>query len=215
MIKWIHKLTVFSVFDATVPQRAWAQCGGSTSGMTTLDPPRTGTSNKWRYLRWAPTVCECAVSPCSHFPIWQSRGLVCVQVSRGHVEGRAWLFIGQCWLAAHKGDGQVERMLRVCTKGIGFAKVELSHTHLETLSYKANASFNLFSHVTLGLNLCACRCCVSSYATTWPTTTSGYRCTAAPALTPSHTPKDLAWACCCCWGTLVSTQPSYHKWMIR
>lgn len=153
--------------------------------------------------------------PCSHFPIWQSRGLVCVQVSRGHVEGRAWLFIGQCWLAAHKGDGQVERMLRVCTQGLGFAKVELSHTHLETLSYKANASFDLFSHVTLGLNLCACRCCVSSYATTWPTTTSGYRCTAAPALTPSHTPKDLAWACCCCWGTLVSTQPSYHKWMIR
>lgn len=60
-----------------------------------------------------------------------------------------------------------------------------------------------------------CRCCVSSYLTTWLTTTSGYLCTAAPALIPLHTLKDLGWACCCCWGTLGSTQPSYRKWLIR
>lgn len=68
----------------------------------------------------------------------------CVQVGRGHVRGRAWLFIGQCWLAVNKDDGRVERMLRVCTRGIGFAKVELSHTPINTL-IKKKTYFNLFS----------------------------------------------------------------------
>ncbi|XP_058481712.1 polycystin-1-like protein 1 [Solea solea] len=36
---------------------------------------------------------------------------------------RAWLFLSQCWLAVSKGDGQVERMLRVCTHGLGFAEM--------------------------------------------------------------------------------------------
>ncbi|KAG7526791.1 polycystic kidney disease protein 1-like 1 [Solea senegalensis] len=36
---------------------------------------------------------------------------------------RAWLFLGQCWLAVNKCDGQVERMLRVCTHGLGFAEM--------------------------------------------------------------------------------------------
>lgn len=54
------------------------------------------------------------------------------------MQGRAWLFIGQCWLAVNKGDGRVERMLRVCTRGIGFVKVELSHTPINTLIEKNN-----------------------------------------------------------------------------
>lgn len=70
---------------------------------------------------------------CSDFQLsLPSRWFVCVlsvQVNRGHVKGRSWLFVSQCWLAVSKGDGRVERMLQVCTQGIGFAKVEHSHTH--------------------------------------------------------------------------------------
>lgn len=65
--------------------------------------------------------------------ILPSRWFVCVlsmQVNIGHVKGRAWLFVSQCWLAVSEGDGRVERVLRVCTQGIGFAKVEHSHTHI-------------------------------------------------------------------------------------
>ena len=64
-----------------------------------------------------------------------SRWFVClllIKVSGGQVKGRAWLFVGQCWLAAGKSDGRVERRLRVCTQGIGFAKVESSHTNVNT-----------------------------------------------------------------------------------
>lgn len=150
---------------------------------------------------------------CSDLPLDPQEGLVCEQVSRGRAEGRAWLFMGQCWLAVDKGDGRVERMLQVCTEGIGFAKVELSLTPVYTK--KNPSSFTFFYHVTLALHLCACRCCDSSCVTIWLTTTFGYPCTAAPALTRSHTLKDLAWACCYSWGTLQSTQPSYHRWIIR
>ena len=147
--------------------------------------------------------------------LWQSRWLVCLQVSREHVKGRAWLFVGQCWLAVNKGDGRVERTLRVCTQGIGFAKVQHSHTRAAwTLRNKKKQKkpphFYHFSHFTL----CSCRCCVSSYLTTWLTTTYGYLCTAAPAQTRSHALRGLLWACCCCWDMRVSMQLSYHRWMI-
>uniref|UniRef100_A0A3Q3J1C2 Polycystic kidney disease protein 1-like 1 n=1 Tax=Monopterus albus TaxID=43700 RepID=A0A3Q3J1C2_MONAL len=56
-------------------------------------------------------------------PTWYIKQVEVSEVNRGHVKGRAWLFVGQCWLAVNKGDGQVERMLRVCTQGIGFAKM--------------------------------------------------------------------------------------------
>ncbi|KAK9527852.1 hypothetical protein VZT92_014377 [Zoarces viviparus] len=56
-------------------------------------------------------------------PNWYLKQVEVSEVSRGHVKGRAWLFVGQCWLAVNKADGRVERMLRVCTHGIGFAKM--------------------------------------------------------------------------------------------
>ncbi|XP_044196388.1 polycystic kidney disease 1 like 1-like [Thunnus albacares] len=56
-------------------------------------------------------------------PNWYLKLVEVSEVNRGHVKGRAWLFVGQCWLAVNKGDGQVERTLRVCNQGIGFAKM--------------------------------------------------------------------------------------------
>ncbi|KAM6908104.1 polycystin-1-like protein 1 [Lycodopsis pacificus] len=56
-------------------------------------------------------------------PNWYLKQVEVSEVSRGHVKGRAWLFVGQCWLAVNKADGRVDRMLRVCTHGIGFAKM--------------------------------------------------------------------------------------------
>lgn len=90
--------------------------------------------------------------PCLDFSVLPSRWFVCVlstQVNRGQVGGRAWLFVGQCWLAASEGDGRVERMLRVCTQGIGFAKVEHSHAHMR----KKNM-FNSCSHVSPWVSTC-------------------------------------------------------------
>nr|XP_043891851.1 polycystic kidney disease 1 like 1 [Solea senegalensis] len=51
-------------------------------------------------------------------PDWYLKHVEVSEVSR-----RAWLFLGQCWLAVNKCDGQVERMLRVCTHGLGFAEM--------------------------------------------------------------------------------------------
>lgn len=70
------------------------------------------------------------------------------------MKGRAWLFVGRCWLAVVKGDGQVERRLRVCTRGIGFAKVDLSHRCINSMICKKKKTLLYFySHVTLGLRL--------------------------------------------------------------
>ena len=151
-----------------------------------------------------------AVSSVLGLSLSPSRWCVCLQVSRGHVRGRAWLFVGRCWLAVIKGDGQVERRLRVCTRGIGFAKVDLSHRHMNTMICIIS-----WSLLPCDPGSPPCRCWVSSFRTTWPTITAGYLCSAAPAIAHSHTLKDLAWTCCSCWGTHVSTQPSYHGWMIR
>ncbi|XP_037613525.1 polycystic kidney disease 1 like 1 [Sebastes umbrosus] len=56
-------------------------------------------------------------------PNWYLKQVEVSEVSRCHVKQRAWLFVGQCWLAVNKADGRVERMLRVCTQGIGFFKM--------------------------------------------------------------------------------------------
>lgn len=64
---------------------------------------------------------------------WWCCSPVVIQLMPGHVEGRSWHFISQCWLAVHKGDGQVERMLRVSTHGLTFFKVLFLITHLITL----------------------------------------------------------------------------------
>ncbi|XP_047423738.1 polycystic kidney disease 1 like 1 [Mugil cephalus] len=56
-------------------------------------------------------------------PDWYLQQVEVSEVNRRHVRGSAWLFISQCWLAANRGDGRVERMLRVCTQRMSFAKV--------------------------------------------------------------------------------------------
>ncbi|XP_060950290.1 polycystin-1-like protein 1 [Limanda limanda] len=56
-------------------------------------------------------------------PDWYLKHVEVSEVTSEHVKGRVWLFVGQCWLAVNKGDGQVERTLCVCTHGIGFAKM--------------------------------------------------------------------------------------------
>uniref|UniRef100_A0A3B3C2D0 Polycystin-1-like protein 1 n=1 Tax=Oryzias melastigma TaxID=30732 RepID=A0A3B3C2D0_ORYME len=58
-------------------------------------------------------------------PEWYLEQVQVSELMPGHVEGRSWHFIGQCWLAVHKGDGQVERMLRVSTHGLTFFKMLL------------------------------------------------------------------------------------------
>ncbi|XP_041670635.1 LOW QUALITY PROTEIN: polycystic kidney disease 1 like 1 [Cheilinus undulatus] len=54
-------------------------------------------------------------------PSWYLKQVEVSEVNGGKVGGRAWLFVCECWLAVNKGDGQVERRLRVCNQGIGFA----------------------------------------------------------------------------------------------
>ncbi|XP_071384147.1 LOW QUALITY PROTEIN: polycystin-1-like protein 1 [Centroberyx affinis] len=56
-------------------------------------------------------------------PSWYLKQVEVCEVNRGHVMGRSWLFLGQCWLAVSESDGRVERRLRVCTQGIGFSKL--------------------------------------------------------------------------------------------
>ncbi|XP_045922035.1 polycystic kidney disease 1 like 1 [Micropterus dolomieu] len=68
------------------------------------------------------------------------------EVNRGHVKGRAWLFVAQCWLAMNKGDGRVERMLRVCTQGMGFAKM----LRLKLSDYLAD------HHIWISVHSCPC-----------------------------------------------------------
>uniref|UniRef100_A0A3B5BJT4 Polycystin 1 like 1, transient receptor potential channel interacting n=1 Tax=Stegastes partitus TaxID=144197 RepID=A0A3B5BJT4_9TELE len=70
-----------------------------------------------------------------------------VEVSEVNTERvRRWLFVGQCWLAVNKGDGRVERELRVCTQGIGFAKM----LGLKLLEYMAD--FHIW------MSVCSCPC---------------------------------------------------------
>ncbi|XP_077365843.1 polycystin-1-like protein 1 [Festucalex cinctus] len=45
------------------------------------------------------------------------------EVGRANMAERTWLFVSQCWLSVSKGDGQVERMLRGCTRGIRLAQM--------------------------------------------------------------------------------------------
>ncbi|XP_035510575.1 polycystic kidney disease 1 like 1 [Morone saxatilis] len=79
-------------------------------------------------------------------PNWYLKQVEVSEVNRGHVKGRAWLFVGQCWLAVNKGDGRVERMLQVCTQGIGFAKMLI----LKLSDYLAD------HHVWISVHSCPC-----------------------------------------------------------
>ncbi|XP_055363784.1 polycystic kidney disease 1 like 1 isoform X2 [Betta splendens] len=56
-------------------------------------------------------------------PDWYLSRVEVSEVEREQGKGRSWLFVGRCWLTVSKGDGQVERMLRVCTGGMSFAEM--------------------------------------------------------------------------------------------
>ncbi|XP_074549754.1 polycystin-1-like protein 1 [Halichoeres trimaculatus] len=56
-------------------------------------------------------------------PTWYLHQVEVSELNRGDVKGHTWFFVAQCWLAVNKGDGQVERRLQVCNKGIGFAEM--------------------------------------------------------------------------------------------
>ncbi|XP_049604558.1 polycystin-1-like protein 1 [Syngnathus scovelli] len=43
------------------------------------------------------------------------------EVGQANMREQTWLFVSQCWLSVSKGDGQVERMLRI--RGIGLAQM--------------------------------------------------------------------------------------------
>ncbi|XP_035981647.1 polycystic kidney disease 1 like 1 [Fundulus heteroclitus] len=58
-------------------------------------------------------------------PDWYLKRVVVSEVNGGRAEARSWLFVGECWLAVNKGDGRVERMLRVCSEETHFAKTLL------------------------------------------------------------------------------------------
>ncbi|XP_034428977.1 polycystic kidney disease 1 like 1 [Hippoglossus hippoglossus] len=92
-------------------------------------------------------------------PNWYLKHVEVSEVTSGHVKGRVWLFVGQCWLAVNKGDGQVERALCVCTHGIGFAKMLcfklsdfLADFHIWMSVYRCPYP-NLFTH-TQRLSVC-------------------------------------------------------------
>ncbi|KAM3593069.1 uncharacterized protein V6R79_005557 [Siganus canaliculatus] len=79
-------------------------------------------------------------------PHWFLKHVEVSEVSRGQVKGHSWLFVGQCWLAVSEGDGRVERTLRVCTGGLGFA---------EMLRLKMS-DFLLDHHLWMSVRSCPC-----------------------------------------------------------
>lgn len=109
----------------------------------------SGPSPEW-YLR------EVAVSEVSGASCWRafapsvwrtvahSTARLARQVRRsGRGRGRAWPFDARCWLAASEGDGQVERVLRVCAEAPGFSQVEMltQHTNKKNKN-KTNGNFS-------------------------------------------------------------------------
>lgn len=167
----------------------------------------SGSSPSW-YLKQV-EVCEvsrgCLWTCCFLLLRFLIDGhLIGVQVSPG--PENKWLFVAQCWLAVDKDDGRVERMLRVCERGITFAEVLRRAVHL---------CLRVLSYVTFYPNLILCSCCSSSCKTTWQTITSGCQCSAAPIRTHSLTRKGFVLACCYCWDILLSTLLSYCKWRIK
>nr|XP_015810828.2 polycystic kidney disease 1 like 1 [Nothobranchius furzeri] len=89
------------------------------------------------------------------------------QVVVSEVEGRSWVFVSESWLAAHRGDGQVERMLRVrrssCAK-VFFVKFSdfLADFHI-WMSVFCCPSPHSFTHTQ---RLCVCVLLLSGYVCT-------------------------------------------------
>ncbi|XP_072234365.1 polycystin-1-like protein 1 [Leuresthes tenuis] len=98
---------------------------------------------------------------------WYLKHVAVSELNKGHVEGPSQLFVSQCWLAVNKGDGRVERMLRVSTHGISFSKV----LFLSLSDYLADFHFwmsvyscpcpNSFTHTQ---RLCVCLLLLLGYA---------------------------------------------------
>ncbi|KAM9826956.1 LOW QUALITY PROTEIN: polycystin-1-like protein 1 [Neosynchiropus ocellatus] len=55
-------------------------------------------------------------------PFWYIKLIEVAEVTRQYVKQQTWLFVCQCWLAVHQGDGQVERRLR-STGGVSLAQM--------------------------------------------------------------------------------------------
>ncbi|KAK5850204.1 hypothetical protein PBY51_014472 [Eleginops maclovinus] len=79
-------------------------------------------------------------------PIWYIKHLEVSEVRGGHMKGRAWLFVAQCWLAVNQSDGRVERILGNCAHGLGFFKM---------LSLKLSDYLADF-HIWMSLYSCPC-----------------------------------------------------------
>ncbi|XP_034562845.1 polycystic kidney disease 1 like 1 [Notolabrus celidotus] len=104
-------------------------------------------------------------------PSWYLKHVEVSEVNRGSVEGRAWLFVSLCWLAVNEGDGRVERMLRVCSEGIGFAEMlslKLSeyltdhHMWISVLSCPCPSSFTRTQRLSISLLLLMGYACVNT-----------------------------------------------------
>uniref|UniRef100_A0A3Q4GJI1 Polycystic kidney disease protein 1-like 1-like n=1 Tax=Neolamprologus brichardi TaxID=32507 RepID=A0A3Q4GJI1_NEOBR len=104
-------------------------------------------------------------------PDWYLTQVEVSEVLRGHVVGCSWLFAAQCWLAASKGDGRVERMLRVCTQGINFAqmlRLKLNdyladfHTWVSVYSCPSPSSFTHTERLSVCLLLLLGYACVGA-----------------------------------------------------
>ncbi|XP_076744692.1 polycystin-1-like protein 1 [Maylandia zebra] len=104
-------------------------------------------------------------------PDWYLTQVEVSEVLRGHVVGCSWLFAAQCWLAANKGDGRVERMLRVCTQGINFAqmlRLKLNdyladfHTWVSVYSCPSPSSFTHTQRLSVCLLLLLGYACVGA-----------------------------------------------------
>ncbi|XP_015242082.1 PREDICTED: polycystic kidney disease protein 1-like 1 [Cyprinodon variegatus] len=92
-------------------------------------------------------------------PDWYLKEVVVSEVKRAPAEARSWQFVSECWLALNKVDGQVERMLRVCSQEIHFAKKVLlrfcdylADFHMWFSVYSCPSSSS-FTH-TQRLNVC-------------------------------------------------------------
>lgn len=68
-------------------------------------------------------------------PRFSGRSLTTQLVSQvkksGRGPGRVWPLDARCWLAASEGDGQVERVLQVCTQAPGFIQVQWLTQHID------------------------------------------------------------------------------------
>ncbi|KAM9839687.1 polycystin-1-like protein 1 [Aulostomus maculatus] len=104
-------------------------------------------------------------------PSWYLKQVEVAEVTRGYETRRTWFFLSQCWLAVDKGDGQVERMLRVFTKEIGFTQMLTLklldyladfHIWISVCSLPHPSSFTHTQRLSVSLLLLSGYACVSA-----------------------------------------------------